>query len=149
MLAPKGTLEAKVALFLSPMRIKVGDDGVTDLGLAIDPGQDDPKIRSKYGVIIGKCDGNGDITLDDVPVGTYAALIVSGKTTRDFHEPLSALEQQLLQPFFADDQGLANFVGSLPDHPTLMLLQKWSLEFVTVEDNKISHFSHDFGHTYI
>jgi hypothetical protein len=129
--------------------VKVSDDDVKNLDLAISLGLDDSKLRRTYGIIVGKCDGNGDITLDSVPVGTYAAMIVSEKTTRNFHEPLSDPEQQILQPFFADDQGLIDFIGSIPDHPTLLLLQKWSLEFVTVEANKTAHFSHDFGNTYI
>jgi hypothetical protein len=148
----KGDSEANVALFPSPMRVKVDDSDVPALSLAVGTGSPNADLQQKYGMVVGRCDGNGDITLDNVPAGHYAALIVSAKTRRDFNEPLMDVEIQLLSWIFADDQGRDDFIGNIAARTNLMsgiLLQKWAFEFVTVTPGETAHFSHDFGNTYI
>ncbi|MDB5042233.1 MAG: hypothetical protein JWN27_2959 [Candidatus Eremiobacteraeota bacterium] len=99
---------------------------------------------NKYGWVCGKADGSGAVNLDAVPPGTYTALVISEKTTRNFKAPLSDLELQILGFRFDPDA-----VRIVTMEPSVLLLRQWSfVSTIVVRSGTVSHFSYDFGHTY-
>lgn len=142
----KGDVGATVALV--PFNRKIEDADVESFDLALSLGLENKALASKYGTHFGKCDGVGAVNIDGVPEGKYFALIISQSTYRDYHSDLSKLDTDILQFLFSSSSALTQFVGSMPDHPTSILLHKWAVEMVTVRPDAVSHLSHDFGNSH-
>jgi hypothetical protein len=130
-----------------PKRITLEDADAVRLGMHFNSLSS--QLQSTYGIYAAQADGSGNVYLDAVQPGSYFALIVSKQTYRDFHLALSDLEMRILSSFVADTDALNQFVGNLQNRPTELLLQKWTVESITVRSGGTTHFSYDFGNTYI
>ena len=138
----KGDVHAHVILF--PKRLK-RLIGVKDepLRTAVGSGIIGPDEEA-LGLRGANADGFGKVAVDDVPAGSYIALIISENTTRDITKDLTADDLDMISTYFASKAALAMFLRS-----PFLKLHKHSFERIQVNPGKTAHFNHDFGNTFI
>lgn len=91
-----------------------------------------------------EADGYGKAVVDDVPPGFYVVLVISHDTTRDFNQPVTDSDLDMLRSYFATDASFARM-----KHSALLNLQKFWLGTVEVYAGETAHLSNDFGNTHI
>ena len=103
------------------------------------------RMTRDYNIYKAKVDGTGQYYFDYVPIGEYRLIVISGQTTdgRWFEDKeayasmIAVLFYDCLNKEAADSLGQA------------VAFNKYSTSKITIRENTTSHYSHDFGITYI
>lgn len=93
----------------------------------------DNKILNKYGIYVGKADGTGFYSIQNIPVGEYRVLIRSNHISVEQRENISSEFNGFLNAIVA--KSLSYSVG----------YNKCYMATITIRDNKVTKLSNDFG----
>ena len=105
------------------------------------------RAGNEYGVYAGTVDGNGDYTINNVPVGDYVAFIISYQTTSPYGFTYSLEESYTLIQGY-----LESYIGSMNarDIGEAVGYKAWNMfTNVNVAANDTTTLSYAFGYTYI